>query len=662
MYTIGTFSDTNEQKAPGVYTRMSINPGNRNSSATYGGLALPWVSYTYQAEPNPIPLASSTISMASSNYVLANPSTFRTVGASILTTTTPIYLCPFNVNLQPDISAPPKPDYPEGTSTDGKCNVWVADYGDEQEEMAAYQPLKVTISPTEGGCSAVVSYPFPGVTHTDEFPIDMTDAVDGKKFTKHIEYDEKGDTEVLWTVYGGSLALAFIIKEVPTQPVEVMVGGGCILHRDHAKKTIEDAIEKGHDGKRLDGLRPGSLIAFPYISETFEDPETDNFMYIKDSVVPAGTDCFAVVEMGNGKVTLTSYTCDTITLETVARVVEEKHYLIKNGMSENSIRSTIQTLVAIDGFAPTVGLGGSNAWEAQLPEDQTVRIGFMSAHLGTARPTRHDPVTFMPTIGKTQATVAFYVPYESDFGEGRDAARRVYQYIQKQYVENAKFFCPSAQLVMDETCLDGCDEWDENTQSLTISSPVCVSLAGDSRGGVNSLRNSAYMAGILARCGITRSATAYPYPGGRDLQLYGQKVIEHMLTEGVMTWHSHAGDLMVYIDASSYREGQLSIDGAKYPKAFERNLPVRAVNMFRYMASENFIAHYFEQNRYGSAVETIIIADLMRILDTLAYYDVIQEPEAGDITVSRVSARTYSAEVKLNMINPVEVLLITLEV
>lgn len=666
MYKVGTFSDEKERVQPGVYSKLNTGESTLVSAVTYGGVALPWPSYTAVSEPDPVDVRQNTVPQMATDTHLADPDTFRAIGANILRSANTVYLCQYNrrvvETLLEDGTAKRVPS--EGWSADGNVHI-TAGFTDDIPSIARSQPLLVAIDLTEGNkYKYKVHFPWAAASaFAFEGELNRSELADGKPKPVNIDFSKVvGDDKLkkfLEAVYGkDKLTLTFVIRAELTAGTTVMVGGGSTFANAEAAKEINRFIQLRHPG-----LPAGALIAFDVVFEDGKDLATGPVLYIPGYTAPAGAACFAVADLHDGVATLTMYTHDTHTGKVDFNVLEKIAYAHTKGKSDANIDAILTAMTNID-TVPSTDEKKASSWAKLLDDGKTVRVGFASFH-----PLQPDSVAaemdkFMSTAGKTGAGLIFYAPPADLFGKDVTQNKKQYQAIQNTYLEKTHSLCPATQLVMDETWMQGAHNWTEKTSQMTISSPFCVSTAGDARGGFKSLANSAYMVGLMARCGETRTATAARYPGaGSDLYIYTQKIIERMHDVGVMTWHSHTGEKMIYIDSSSYR---LSLPGGgdptKYPQAFERNRAVRAANKFRFEAAKMFISNYFEKNWYGDDAENSIRNDILTLIRELADVGVFRYPSPSDVTVRNVSTRAYAADVRLGLIESPEILFLTLEV
>lgn len=660
MYKVGTFSEVGDQSLPGVYSRLNTGSQTLISSLTFGGVALPWPTHKVVSEPEPIEVRPNNLSTIVSDEKLADPDFFKEIGANILSNATTVYLCPYNRRVQDTLEMDKFFHPPEGWSEDGTVHVQM-ELLNSGALVGKAQPLVVEIFPGASEYQILVSYPWQDTSFRSDFKISKNDLADGTPYTKKITFTEKEDEgeKRLFDLYGKeNLSLIFSVSSPITKHVTVVLGGG-FAHNELVNKEVDRFIST-----KTPGLVPGALIAFEGAVGTYTEYDNCPVLYIPEYTAPAGSTCFAVAELRNWEATLTLYMWDSRTKQMSTTLLDRATIATTNEgkVSSSNIIDILKNLEHIEAV-PSLPGRESSEWKQPLKENATVRVGFASFHSSPLTFQDVEMQKFLSTAGKTGSSLIFYVPHSDFFGKDIDGARTIYQKIQRTYLEKTGSLCPTTQLVMDETWFGDVYDWDTKTNPMTVSSPFCVSTAGDSRGGVHSLRNSAYMVGLMARCGEMRTATATRYAvTGGDLRIYTQPVIEHMHDVGVMTWHSHMGEKMVYIDSSSYRKNIPTPDSMTYPDAFERNTPVRAVNKFRFEAAKIFIANYFEKNWYGANAENSIKNDILTLIRELADAGIFAQPESQDVTVQNITSRAYHAEVKLRLIESPEILYISLEV
>lgn len=674
MYKVGTFTNPGDQSQPGVYSRLSSGPQTRISSLTYGGVALPWPTYKVVSEPDPVPVTPSTLSSVATRECLANTEFFKKICANIMANASEVYICPYTRNVVSKVETETKYHPSCGWSEDGIVQIAMslAASGESQACTNHFQPLVVTVSSKSPNTySFEVEYPWAKTQFKSTGEISVANIGDGKPIQKPITFkSEDEDEKFLYNFYGkDGIVLNFSIKRSFSGKKTVVIGGGYML-TDVAVNAIKNASSKA-----APGLGPGALFALEGEVEGPTEFNEGRVLYLPNFSAPAAykdstskdysANFFAVAELRNWKATLTLYTYCEHTGRLTTRILEEKDIprAENNERSNAPIYDILTTMENIAGV-PYEGDKGS-AWKESLLQGQVVRVGFASFHVPSSVSggfQETEMTKFLSTVGKTGSSLVFYVPDKNLFTGDRSKSRDIHQQIQVCYLDNTGSLCPSTQLVMDETWYPGAHEWDETTTQMTHSTPFCVSTAGDSRGDVHSLLNSAFMVGIMAQCGERRTATAALY-SGPDLQIFTQQVTERMHEVGVMTWHSHVGDKMIYIDSSSYRKNIPPFESVSYPAVFERNQPVRAVNKFRFESAKMFITNYFEKNWYGVNAVASIQSDILMLIRELADAGIFAPPESSsDVTVQNLSERAYSAEVKLQLRDNPEILYISLEV
>lgn len=669
MYKVGTFSQLGRETVPGVYSKLSSVGGSSSiSSAVYGGIALPWITMDVASrvrdpfEVNAVSLGS----YAATNH-LEYPETFSNVAEQLLRNANSVYVCPYTRKIPGKIQKDHTWVVSEGWSEDGNIHVEVV-YTEKTDKTNRLQPLKVGFERLgNGNYTAHVYFPWqatPLVSNLEFTPPDIADGGAPTKKPVFTQNQEAGGSGYLYAIFGGAdkLGLKISVKSGEIlSPTTVMVGGG-YAQTDDLKARIDTII-----GEKHDGVEPGVMLAFEgktWVKTSFdpatfmEDNTISGVFCIKGIAAPAGPHNFAVAELFGGKMTVTLYVHDEITGKTKSILLEEQPYEVDDeGKSKTTVGSILASASCIE------KLGDAKAeWNRVLEKDAQCRIGFSSFHPKSKKVEESEIKDAMISAGKSVSGLIYFVPDRSLFLGDRSAQTKIYQQIQKEYLKNLQDICPTTQLIMDETWLPKMHEWNTGTKPLTLSNPFCVSTAGDSRGGTFSLWNSACLAGIMARCAETRNATAFPFPSDGDLVHYSQEVLEHMLDEGVMTYHTHMGVKMVYIDTSSYREKKGSSDPNKYPQSFERNKPVRAVNLFRFETAKMFYMNYFEQNWYGEDAAFSIKNDILTMIKQMSADGIFLPPASQDVKVTNLGARSYSAEVKLKTPESPEILYVTLEV
>lgn len=657
MYKVGAFTEYGDKKQPGVYTRLSSTPSSGVSSLTNGGIALPWKTFARVSEPEPERLQKNTLSTYADSQYLANPDAFFSITTNILSNATDVWVCPYNTRVKETVTDGDIEILSEGWSEDG--NVHIIMEPKTKTYQTSFMPMIVGIElGNDEKYHVTLTFPFP-FEYKNEYKAAFPAAsvVDGGAKTCTIAIQDANEGKELRKVYGDEIKLHITVKTLLTRALTVMICGG------RAKITTAKATIVNDEVNKTAGMTAGALIALPYDQTNHQDIPDHDLLYVKDTVVPAGTPCFGVVELKNQTVTLYLYNHDERTGKTKVRQVETNTYKLGTDEPKEStatIRQIIQSLRLIDG-GTAYGEKNTDAWGKHIGENQELRVGFVPFHDHTKNAAQ-ETLDFMPTVGRTNAGTVFHVPDTRFFDETRANNQKTYQLIQGTYINNTGSLCPGTQLAMDETWIEGCQRWGLNTEPLTVSSPFCVSLAGDQRGGFYSLQNSAFMVGIMAKCGVVRTATAARYPG-TDLEIYSQSIIERMHDVGVVSWHSHAGEKLIYIDSSSYRKDRKSFDGAEYSDAFERNRPVRAVNRFRMDAAQNFIRNYFEQNWYGDDAAGAIRRDLLMLIHEMADAGVfVDDIHSDDVLVTDFGSRSFTANVRLRLVESPEILYISLEV
>lgn len=661
MYKVGAFTDYGDQKQPGVYTRLEPNPAMSHSSLTTGVVALPWKTYSRASEPEPVRITKSNLSTQARSLYPANPDAFLKIVSNLLAKTTEVRVCPYNHSVMKTVVQDDAAVESMGWSEDGNVEIKWTPSKDAPQSLC--QPLRVDVSIEGDDYDFRVYFPFPDntVDHVTHKLMPKTSFVDGTVTKVEVGLDTA--IGAFQKLYGEKITLTVKIQAALTSRVTVMIGGGRPKLTVNIARGVNLAIEK------TKGLTAGALIAIPYNQNDFVDLIAFNVLYMKDTVCPASSECFGVAELKDQKVTLTLYTRDRLSGRTEARVVQQKPFKMGAKESDAPIRDILKLLDCVDESEAVDPDPKTDAWAKKLQKDtdrgvdMDMRVGFFSYHSFVANEdgVKSEMSDFMTTIGKTNVGTVFHIPDTSRTGVTREKNKELYQLIQKTYIDNFGSLCPGTQLVMDETWMTGCRDWALNTEPLTISSPFCVSLAGDSRGGFVSLLNSAYMVGLMAKCGVVRSATAARYPGS-DLVMYPQSIIEHMHEVGVVTWHSHAGEKMIYLDSSSYRNNK-SYEGLVYSKAFERNRPIRSVNRFRMDAAQNFFRNFFEQNWYGDDAAGAIRRDLLKLIHEMADSGVFKDDiQYDDVLVTNLDSRSFTATVRLRLIESPEILYISLEV
>lgn len=654
MYTVGAFTEYGDKTQPGVYTRLESNPALSISSLTTGGIALPWKTYKRASEPEPFRVMKNTLSTYASSQYFANPDAFRKIASNLLSHTTEVWVCPYNSCVTKTVAKDDDAVTSRGWSEDG--NVEISWSPDEDGFQSLCQPLRVVVSVKGDNYDFRVYIPFSDDPSKHEYHKEMpqTTFVDGTKTTVTVGLDRA--VGAIKTLYGQKIELTVSIRTSLTRSVTVMIGGGRTKLTEDIAAGVNLALEK------TTGLTAGALIAIPYNQNDFADLKTFNVMYVKDTVCPASPECFGVAELKDQTVTFTLYTKDPHTGRVEVRHVEKKQFKMGKDHSEPTIRAILKSLDCIE-ESEVYEASKTDAWAKYLDKDTEMRVGFFSYHTAAENKVgvETEILDFMPTIGKTNVGTVFFTPDKQRIKSTREQNKELYQFIQKTYIVNTGSMCPGTQLVMDETWMDGCQDWALDTEPLTLSSPFCISLAGDRRGGFKSLLNSAYMVGLMAKCGVVRTATAARY-SGTDLEIYPQTIIERMHDAGVVSWHSHAGEKMIYLDSSSYRNNK-SYEGVEYSKAFERNRPIRAVNRFRMEAAQNFIRNYFEQNWYGDDAVGAIRRDLLMLIHEMADAGVfVDDIHPDDVLVTNFDSRSVTANIRLRLVESPEILYISLEV
>lgn len=659
MYKVGAFTEYGDKKQPGVYTRLSSTPSSGASSLTNGGIALPWKTFARVSEPEPERLQKNTLSTYADSPYLANPDAFFSITTNILSNATDVWVCPYNTRVKEKVEKDDAEIRSEGWSEDG--NVHIIMESTVMTLQTSFMPMIVDIElRNDDKYHVKLQFPFPFEyknAYETDFP--SSAVVDGGVQTCTITITDQDEGKELKKVYGNEIKLHITVNTRLTRTHSVMLCGGRAKVTDSNATLVNQSVEK------TAGMPAGALIALPYGQDDFKDVVGHNVLYVPNTVVPAGTSCFGVAELKDQTVTFYLYTHDEHTGKTKVRQVDRKTYTMDEGANPKKstapIRQIIQSLDCVDGGAAHEHILGTDAWGKNMEDKRVLRVGFVPFHDHTKNAVQ-ETLDFMPTVGRTNVGTMFHVPDKQFFGKTWADNQKMYRLIQGTYIDNTGSMCPGTQLVMDETWMDGCQDWALDTEPLTVSSPFCVSLAGDRRGGFYSLQNSAFMVGIMAKCGVVRTATAARYPG-TDLELYSQSIIEHMHDVGVVSWHSHAGEKLIYIDSSSYRKGRKSYDRAEYSDAFERNRPVRAVNRFRMDAAQNFIRNYFEQNWYGDDAAGAIRRDLLMLIREMADAGVfVDDIHPDDVLVTNFGSRSFTANVRLRLVESPEILYISLEV
>lgn len=298
------------------------------------------------------------------------------------------------------------------------------------------------------------------------------------------------------------------------------------------------------------------------------------------------------------------------------------------------------------------------AFAEMIPPSGRVIIGFSPIFDRIDEKTRF--TNFMHGSGRTNADVLYYPNWSDELTDADDFGKCLikYQEIQNWYLSKRQDECNLTQLLMDESLKKEGRKW-VTGKPMTLNDPFLVSLKSGKGNKSASQRIGAFTAGLLTACGAYRSANAMRYDGGARLEVYRQEEIVDMFKNRVMTYHEHFNQMVLYADRSAY--DKTTAGDQRYPKAFERNKSVRACNLLTFLINRMFFFNYMNQSqKLINPTAQMIEHDIYCLIESMSKQGAFVQPDANDVTVTQHTPESYIADVRLRMVEPPEILYVTI--
>lgn len=670
MYETGSFITYNKT-LPGVYSKIEDTNRTRYT-APFGGVTIPVtvISHSPDAEwpKDAIEVTRSNKLLVFDQYTIERRKNVEQMVDETLRNAARVFLIPFD-GVGKEIKNSIKAVSAFGKGAYSSVEAWVGN--DRMEDNTLFEILtgvrvvllyvnENTVSfqfYSPDGCDCLAnSKQFSNTTETKHY----YDVQDGELKTATITTAVYGTTPSV--TYNGVKFNIYLHEKFSNGYKDEFVlfgGSGKYGHLQNTtnQKVTDRAIEQGDYvacNMKVDTSQTGNKgkVKRQYVN----GEENGYFMYVKSTTGYAGEHSGYYLDIYHAK-------ADLVYIDAAANVYPAFTKTVQSHTIGNGV-TTIEDVIGlfkeihkekygtkdIDNTKDTIKCG--------IPADGArVIIGFSPIFERISETTRFD--NFMRGSGTTNADILYYPNWSDEVAE-RDftTCKDKYRAIQKWYLDKRSDKCNLTQLLMDESLMKEGRDW-LTGEPMTLNNPFLISLKSGKGNKSASQRIGAFTAGLLTACGAFRSATAQRYEGDAPLILYDQDKIEDMFLNGVMAYHEHFNQKVLYVDQSAYVKEKAGADAQIYPKAFERNMTVRAVNMFTFQANRMFFFNYMSQPQEGSTAQ-MIQHDLFALIESMSEQKAFELPNSSDVTVKQRTPESYIAEVFLRMRGAPEILYITI--
>jgi hypothetical protein len=279
---------------------------------------------------------------------------------------------------------------------------------------------------------------------------------------------------------------------------------------------------------------------------------------------------------------------------------------------------------------------------------------------------------FAESMLQHNSAIAYLTNWSEDLSSGYTLEQKGKAYKDVQHLIGEKIVTLDlpTQLLMDQDRV-ALAEGETEAMNIGFTHPCLISLRSCSHGAKDgySMQVGAWVAGALAGCGPSETIMARKYNGSivQFRSKMKQEDVEKSDAEGLLVFHRELGETMIYLDRSSFINGNEKSylsdigDRTQYNNAFTRNQTIRLVNSIKSQVRTLFLTKYITSTLNDLTLITLE-SDVLSILESISLTGAISRPVMSDVSASKVDSRSAQLNVKVVINQTMEILYLLLEV